>query len=72
MAESKNVLALDSSVDQQETETGEEAKKKKKLGIDKENLNSKSMRQLVKMVKELSIKSNRTALQILPGNNQTA
>ncbi|KAL1195438.1 hypothetical protein V5N11_030712 [Cardamine amara subsp. amara] len=52
---------------------GEEGKKKKKVTIDEENLKDVSMRQLVKMVKELSIKSsNRTALQILPANNQTA
>lgn len=52
-----------------------EAKKKMKkvVAIDEENLKDVSMRQLVKMVKELSIKSsNRTALQILPGNNQIA
>ncbi|KAG2300329.1 hypothetical protein Bca52824_036801 [Brassica carinata] len=51
-----------------------EAKKKKKVEIDEENLKDASIRQLVKMVKELSIKSsnNRTALQILPGNNLIA
>jgi len=52
---------------------GEDGKKKKKVTIDEENLKETSIRQLVKMVKELSIKtSNRTALQVLPGNNQTA
>lgn len=52
---------------------GEEGKKKKKVTIDEENLKDASLRQLTKMVKELTIKSsNRTALQILPGNNQTA
>ncbi|ESQ41699.1 hypothetical protein EUTSA_v10013127mg [Eutrema salsugineum] len=46
-------------------------KKKEKVEIDAEKLKDVSMRQLVKMVKELSIKSsnNRNALQILPGNN---
>ncbi|KAG7550941.1 hypothetical protein ISN45_Aa06g016740 [Arabidopsis thaliana x Arabidopsis arenosa] len=53
---------------------GEEGKKKKKkVTINEENLKDASLRQLMKMFKELSIKSsNRTALQILPGNNQTA
>lgn len=52
---------------------GEEGKKKKKVTIDEENLKNTSIRQLEKMVKELSIKtSNRTALQVLPGNNKTA
>ncbi|KAJ0261089.1 Uncharacterized protein HA466_0042740 [Hirschfeldia incana] len=50
------------------------AKKNKKVEIDEENLKDVSMRQLVKMVRKLSIKSssNRTALQMLPGNNQIA
>ncbi|XP_018467650.1 uncharacterized protein LOC108839380 [Raphanus sativus] len=48
--------------------------KKKKVEFDEENLKDVSMRQLVKMVKELSIKSsnNRTTLQMLPGNNHIA
>ncbi|KAF8097895.1 hypothetical protein N665_0279s0025 [Sinapis alba] len=54
----------------------EEAKKKnKKVEFDEENLKDVSMRKLVKMVKDLSIKgsnNNRTALQMLPSNNQTA
>lgn len=51
----------------------EDKKKKKKVTIDEENLKVMSMRQLEKMLKELSIKSsNRTALQMLPANNQTA
>ncbi|KAG5403316.1 hypothetical protein IGI04_009435 [Brassica rapa subsp. trilocularis] len=54
---------------------GEEAaKKNEKVDIDEENLKDVSIRKLVKMVKKLSIKSsnNRTALQMLPGNNQIA
>ncbi|EOA20368.1 hypothetical protein CARUB_v10000682mg [Capsella rubella] len=53
---------------------GEEAKKKKKkVRIDEENLKNKSIRQLTEILKNLTIKdSKRTALQILPGNNQTA
>lgn len=52
----------------------EAKKQKKKVEFDEENLKDVSMRQLVKMVKELSIKgsNSRTALQMLPGNNQTA
>ncbi|CAG7911070.1 unnamed protein product [Brassica rapa] len=55
-------------------ESNDETKKKKKVETDEENLGDVSMRQLVKMVKELSIKSsnNRAALLILPGNNQIA
>ncbi|CAN8256036.1 unnamed protein product [Cochlearia groenlandica] len=45
----------------------------KKVDIDEERLRDVSMRQLVKMVKKLSIKSgNRTALKMLPNNNQIA
>ncbi|WZY75025.1 uncharacterized protein LOC103851082 isoform X2 [Brassica rapa] len=54
-------------------EINTEAKKqKKKVEFDEENLKDVSIRQLVKLVKELSIKgsNNRTALQMLPGNNQ--
>ncbi|XP_013649811.2 uncharacterized protein LOC106354430 isoform X2 [Brassica napus] len=54
-------------------EINAEAKKqKKKVEFDEENLKDVSIRQLVKLVKELSIKgsNNRTALQMLPGNNQ--
>ncbi|KAH0937035.1 hypothetical protein HID58_004496 [Brassica napus] len=54
-------------------EINDEAKKqKKKVEFDEENLKVVSIRQLVKLVKELSIKgsNNRTALQMLPGNNQ--
>ncbi|KAJ0232652.1 Uncharacterized protein HA466_0288910 [Hirschfeldia incana] len=53
---------------------GEAKKQKKKVEFVEENLKDVSMRQLVKMVKELSIKgsNNRTALQMLPGNNQIA
>ncbi|CAF1887249.1 hypothetical protein YC2023_014226 [Brassica napus] len=56
-------------------EINAEAKKqKKKVEFDEENLKDVSIRQLVKMVRELSIKgsNNRTALQMLPGNNQIA
>ncbi|KFK25934.1 hypothetical protein AALP_AA8G182100 [Arabis alpina] len=53
-----------------------EAKKnmKKVTEIDEEKLKDVSMRQLVKMVKQLSIKTsnNRPALKVLPGNNQIA
>ncbi|KAG2334036.1 hypothetical protein Bca4012_000808 [Brassica carinata] len=57
-----------------ESKGEEAAKKNEKVDIDEENLKDVSMRKLVKMVKELSIKSsnNRTALQMLPGNNQIA
>ncbi|KAL0677372.1 hypothetical protein Bca4012_005353 [Brassica carinata] len=55
-------------------EINAEAKKqkKKKVEFDEENLKDVSIRQLVKMVRELSIKgsNNRTALQMLPENNQ--
>ncbi|XP_010420419.1 PREDICTED: uncharacterized protein LOC104706003 isoform X2 [Camelina sativa] len=71
----ENSMELMMNVDNYENgeKKGEEAKKKKKVGIDEENLKDASMRQLKKMMKDLSIKnSNRTALQILPGNNQTA
>ncbi|CAN6993077.1 unnamed protein product [Brassica oleracea var. botrytis] len=54
-------------------EINAEAKKqKKKVEFDEENLKDVSIRQLVKMVRKLSIKggNNRTALQMLPGNNQ--
>ncbi|XP_010492652.1 PREDICTED: aspartic and glutamic acid-rich protein-like isoform X2 [Camelina sativa] len=71
----ENIMELMMNVDHYENgeKKGEEAKKKKKVGIDEENLKDASMRQLKKMMKDLTIKnSNRTALQILPGNNQTA
>ncbi|CAH8381394.1 unnamed protein product [Eruca vesicaria subsp. sativa] len=58
-----------------ESKGEEAAKKNKKVEFDEENLKDVSMRRLVKLVKELSIKSsnnNRTALQMLPGNNQIA
>ncbi|CAH8320174.1 unnamed protein product [Eruca vesicaria subsp. sativa] len=52
----------------------EDKKPKKKVEFDEENLKDISIRQLVKLVKELSIKgsNSRTALQVLPGNNQIA
>ncbi|KAL0823626.1 hypothetical protein Bca101_047303 [Brassica carinata] len=56
-------------------EINAEAKKqKKKVEFDEENLKDVSIRKLVKMVRELSINgsNNRTALQMLPGNNQIA
>ncbi|CAG7891781.1 unnamed protein product [Brassica rapa] len=56
-------------------EINAEAKKqKKKVESDEESLKDVSIRQLVKMVRKLSIKgsNNRTALQMLPGNNQIA
>ncbi|VVB14875.1 unnamed protein product [Arabis nemorensis] len=62
-------------VNNENGESKVEAKKKMKkvVEIDEVNLNDVSMRQLVKMVKQLSIKtSNRPALQMLPGNNQIA
>lgn len=57
-----------------ESKGDEAAKKNEKVDIDEENLKDVSIRKLVKMVKKLSIKSsnNRTALQMLPGNNQIA
>ncbi|CAA7051535.1 unnamed protein product [Microthlaspi erraticum] len=53
---------------------GEANKKKKKVQFDEDYLKDVSMRQLIKMVKEFTIKgsNNRTALQMLPGNNQIA
>ncbi|XP_010453895.1 PREDICTED: uncharacterized protein LOC104735747 isoform X2 [Camelina sativa] len=71
----ENSMELMMNVDNNENgeKKGEEAKKKKKVGIDEEHLKDASMRQLKKMMKALTFKdSNRTALQILPSNNQTA
>ncbi|KAJ4871447.1 Uncharacterized protein Rs2_46918 [Raphanus sativus] len=70
----ENSMEMMMNVVNGESKGKEAAKKNKKVEFDEENLKDVSMRQLVKMVKKLSIKSssNRTALQMLPGNNQIA
>ncbi|XP_048598146.1 uncharacterized protein LOC125579009 [Brassica napus] len=70
----ENSMEMNIVNDSDNGESNDETKKKKKVETDEENLGDVSMRQLVKMVKELSIKSsnNRAALLILPGNNQIA
>ncbi|KAG2333769.1 hypothetical protein Bca4012_016616 [Brassica carinata] len=70
----ENSMEMMMNVANAESKGEEAAKKNKKVEFDEENLKDASMRQLLKMVKELSIKSsnNRTALQMLPGNNQIA
>ncbi|KAL0843217.1 hypothetical protein Bca101_016462 [Brassica carinata] len=70
----ENTMEMMMNVANAESKGEEAAKKNKKVEFDEENLKDASMRQLLKMVKELSIKSsnNRTALQMLPSNNQIA
>ncbi|KAJ4908260.1 Uncharacterized protein Rs2_11918 [Raphanus sativus] len=70
----ENSMEMMMNVVNGESKGEEAAKKNKKVEFDEKNLKNVSMRQLVKLVKELSIKSssNRTALQMLPGNNQIA
>ncbi|XP_010525043.1 PREDICTED: dentin matrix acidic phosphoprotein 1-like [Tarenaya hassleriana] len=64
--ESSSALKLSILADDENK--AEMPKKKKKSELNEERLKDVSLRQLTKMVKELSIKSNRTALQTLPGN----
>ncbi|KAF8047406.1 hypothetical protein N665_3055s0005 [Sinapis alba] len=70
----ENSMDMMMNVANGESKGEEAAKKNKKVEFDEENLKDVSMRQLLKMVKDLSIKTsnNRTALQMLPGNNQIA